>query len=180
MIHSFLMIGQSNMAGRGFKQEVPLIYDEHIKMLRNGKWQTMWEPINYDRPNAGIGLSASFAGAWRLKNKSEEIGLIPCADGGTSLDDWNSNGALFEHAVYQAKIEMKTGKLQGILWHQGENDSFPNSETNRYNEKFSLLIDELRKELNSPNIPLIIGGLGDFLSQGTYAEYFVQYPKVNQ
>lgn len=56
MIHSFLMAGQSNMAGRGFLNDVPLIYNEHIKMLRNGKWQTMVEPVNYDRPNSGIGL----------------------------------------------------------------------------------------------------------------------------
>ena len=69
MIHSFLMAGQSNIAGRGFLKDVAPIYDEHIKMLRNGRWQTMVEPINYDRPNAGIGLSASFAAAWRMKNK---------------------------------------------------------------------------------------------------------------
>ena len=80
MIPSFLMIGQSNIAGRGFPKDVASIYDEHIKMLRNGRWQTMVEPINYDRPNAGIGFSASFAATWRLKNESEEIGLIPCAD----------------------------------------------------------------------------------------------------
>ena len=56
MIQSFLMIGQSNIAGRGFLKDVPPIYDEHIKMLRNGRWQTMVEPINYDRLNAGIGF----------------------------------------------------------------------------------------------------------------------------
>ena len=33
---SFLLIGQSNMAGRGFVHEVPSIYNERIEMLRNG------------------------------------------------------------------------------------------------------------------------------------------------
>jgi hypothetical protein len=55
MIYSFLMIGQSNMAGRGYGKEVPSIYDEHIKMQRNGLWQIMSEPINFDRPSAGVG-----------------------------------------------------------------------------------------------------------------------------
>jgi hypothetical protein len=89
MIHSFLMIGQSNMAGRGFLNDVPPIYNERIKMLRNGLFQFMEEPINYDRSIAGVGLAASFAAAWCKKNKQDEIGLIPCAEGGSSLDDWS-------------------------------------------------------------------------------------------
>lgn len=51
---SILMIGQSNMAGRGFINEVPMICNESIYMLRNGRWQMMTEPINYDRPIAGV------------------------------------------------------------------------------------------------------------------------------
>ncbi len=53
MIKSFLMLGQSNMAGRGFISEVTPIYNERIQMLRNGRWQMMTEPINYDRPVSG-------------------------------------------------------------------------------------------------------------------------------
>jgi hypothetical protein len=179
MIHSFLMAGQSNMAGRGFLNDVSPIYDEHIKMLRNGRWQTMVEPINYDRPTAGIGLSASFAAAWRLKNDSEDIGLIPCADGGTSLDDWAIDGALFEHAISQAKLAQKTSKLEGILWHQGENDSAPD-DANRYGEKFSLIVKTFRSELNVPELPIIIGGLCDFLTEGMYGACFSAYSIVNK
>ena len=43
---SVLLIGQSNMAGRGFTHEVPPIYNERIMMLRNGRWQMMTEPIH--------------------------------------------------------------------------------------------------------------------------------------
>lgn len=38
--------------------EVDPIYNEN-KMLRNGQWQMMTEPINYDRPVSGVGLAAS-------------------------------------------------------------------------------------------------------------------------
>ena len=48
----------------------------------------MAEPINYDRPNAGIGLAGSFAAMWCMEHEGEQIGLIPCAEGGSSLDDW--------------------------------------------------------------------------------------------
>lgn len=179
MIHSFLMIGQSNMAGRGYSKDVPPIYDEHIKMQRNGLWQIMSEPINFDRSSAGVGLAASFAASWRLDNQQEEIGLIPCADGGTSLDDWAVGGALFENAISQAKLAQRTSQIAGILWHQGENDCSP-EKAERYNEKFSVITETLRQELNIPEVPLMIGGLGDFLSSGVFGQYFTSYPLVNQ
>lgn len=172
------MVGQSNMAGRGYMNDVKQIYDEKIKVLVNGRWQTMTEPINFDRPTSGIGLAASFAGAWRLKNDREEIGLIPCADGGTSLDDWAVGGALFENAVFQAKLALKISKLNGILWHQGENDSFGGLST-LYYDKLSIIVDAFRSELDAPNIPFITGGLGDFLSGGRYGKYFTEYKEVN-
>ncbi len=179
MINSFLMIGQSNMAGRGYLNDVKQIYDEKIKMLVNGRWQTMVEPINFDRPTSGIGLAASFAGAWRLKNHQEEIGLIPCADGGTSLDEWAVGGVLFENALFQAKLALRTSKLSGILWHQGENDSFGGLSA-LYYDKLSIIVDAFRRELEAPDIPFITGGLGGFLSGGRYGKFFTEYNQVNQ
>ncbi|MDR1100427.1 MAG: sialate O-acetylesterase, partial [Treponema sp.] len=61
MVHSFLMIGQSNMAGRGRLEDVPAIKNEKLFMLRNGKWWPLVEPVNYDRPFAGVSLAAVFA-----------------------------------------------------------------------------------------------------------------------
>ncbi len=167
------------MAGRGFLKDVPPICDERIKMLRNGRWQIMTEPINFDRPFAGVGLAASFASAWCDKHEDEEIGLIPCAEGGTSLDDWAVGGALFDHAVFQAKLAMRCGSLDGILWHQGENDCSPEG-SKLYCGKFAKIVEAFRRELGAPDIPLIIGGLGDYLTEGRYGKYFADYILVNQ
>ena len=79
------MIGQSNMAGRGFLSDVPAIYNENIQMLRNGRWQMMAEPVNYDKPVAGVSLAGSFAAMWAMEHPCEKIGLIPCAEGGSSI-----------------------------------------------------------------------------------------------
>lgn len=166
------------MAGRGFLKEVKQIYDEQIRILVNGRWQTMTEPIHHDRPTSGIGPAASFAGAWRLSNPDKQIGLIPCADGGTSLDDWAVGGALFEHAVFQAKLAQQVSVLQGILWHQGENDSFGERST-VYHQKLTLIVSALRKATDAPDVPFIVGGLGDFLSNGRYGKYFTEHQLVN-
>lgn len=179
MIKSFLMLGQSNMAGRGFVNEVPPIYNERIQMLRNGRWQMMTEPINYDRPVAGVSLVSSFADEWCSENKEDTIGLIPCAEGGSSLDDWAIDKVLFKHAISEAKFAMQTSELAGILWHQGETDSF-NGNYKTYYKKLLLIIETLRKELNAPDIPLIIGGLPDFLGKEGFGKNCTEYALVNK
>jgi hypothetical protein len=179
MIHSFLMIGQSNMAGRGFLNDVPPIYNERIKMLRNGLFQFMEEPINYDRSVAGVGLAASFAAAWCKRNKQDEIGLIPCAEGGSSLDDWSVDGALFANAIAQTKLAQRISTLAGIIWHQGESESHSGKYRDYY-DKFLIVIERLRQELNAPEIPLIIGGLGDYLGDGIMGGHFKEYNQVNE
>ena len=176
---SILMIGQSNMAGRGFINEVPMICNERILMLRNAGWQMMAEPINYDRPNAGIGLAGSFAAMWCMEHEGEQIGLIPCAEGGSSLDDWAVDNNLFKNAVIQAGFAMQDSELIGILWHQGESDSYGGGYQTYY-KKLQVIIESLRKELNAFEVPLIIGGLGDFLGKNGFGLNCTEYELVNE
>ncbi|MDI4649628.1 sialate O-acetylesterase [Cohnella hashimotonis] len=179
MIKSFLMLGQSNMAGRGFMHEVDPIYNEKIKMLRNGQWQMMTEPINYDRPVAGISLAASFADAWSRANPDEEIGLIPCAEGGSSLNDWHPEGILFQHALSEARFALRSSQICGILWHQGESDSYRSLHETYYG-KLTFIIETLRNELNLEAVPLIIGGLGDFLGKTGFGQHATEYRQVDE
>lgn len=179
MIKSFLMLGQSNMAGRGFLHEVEPIYNEKIKVLRNGQWQMMTEPINYDRPVAGVSLAASFAEAFAKANQNEKIGLIPCAEGGSSLDDWHPQGTLFQHALSEARFALENSQICGILWHQGESDSH-NSLHETYYEKLSLIIETLRKELKLHHVPVMIGELGDFLGKTGFGKYSSEFQEINK
>lgn len=160
---SFLMIGQSNMAGRGRPNEVLPIENSKLFVLRNGRWQPMFVPINCDRPFSGISLAESFADMY-AKHYDENVGLIPCAEGNTSIDEWMPGEILYDHAVLQAKLAMRTSKIVGILWHQGEADC---SEGHYavYAEKLKILIDALRRDLNLQNVPFIIGELGYFLNE---------------
>ena len=179
MIKSFLMLGQSNMAGRGFINEVPPIYNERIQMLRNGRWQMMTEPINYDRPVSGVSLAGSFAESWCCKNQDDIIGLIPCAEGGSSIDEWAVDKVIFRHAINEAKFAMQSSELVGILWHQGESDSF-NGNYKVYYKKLLLIIEAIRRELNAPDIPIIIGGLGDFLGKEGFGKGCTEYTLINK
>ena len=164
IVKSFLIIGQSNMAGRGHLHEVKPIINERIVMLRNGRWQMMAEPINCDRSVSGISLAASFADAWCREYKEGKIGLIPCAEGGSEIDEWDVGKTLYNHAVSEARFAMKNSQLSGILWHQGESDSM-GGKHEIYYEKLHRIMQGFRKELDAPDIPLVIGGLGSFLGQ---------------
>ena len=169
-IHSFLLIGQSNMAGRGDYADVEPIVNDHCFMLRMGRWQKMSEPINVDRgifdtkPKCGVGPGASFADGvanaygWR-------VGLIPCADGGTKLSQWMPGEVLFDHAVMMAKLAGRTARLSGILWHQGESDCGSEERVGVYKEKFIEMITALRRELDAEDLPLLIGELSEDLNE---------------
>ncbi|MBM7607448.1 hypothetical protein JOD29_000685 [Lysinibacillus composti] len=176
---SILLIGQSNMAGRGFIEDVSPIYNEHINMLRNGRWQMMAEPINFDRHVSGIGPAASFAQAWTADHPGESIGIIPCAEGGSSIDEWAIDGLLTRHAISEAKFAMETSELVGILWHQGESDSY-GERYKTYEDKLLSLLKHLREELNAPDIPIIIGELGHYLGEVGFGKSAVEYKQINE
>ena len=117
-MHSILLVGQSNMAGRGFAKEVLPIKNKRLFVLRNGLWRPMYVPVNPDRVTAGINLSESFADLY-AKDHDVDVGIIPCADGGTSLDQWRVGGILFDHACYMAELASRTSNIVAVLWHQG-------------------------------------------------------------
>jgi len=184
MITSFLMVGQSNMAGRGNPAEVKkIVHGGKLQMLRNCKWIAMSEPINYDRPFSGTGLAASFAECALADllpaDEEAKVGLIPAADGGSSLYDWRIGGELYENAVFLTKMAMKSSALAGIIWHQGEAEC-GGKRYETYEERFIEIMESLKRDIGCPDVPVIVGGLGDFLAQRTVTPDLVNYGYVNE
>ncbi len=164
-LRSFLMIGQSNMAGRGDLSEVEPINNFRCYMFRMGRFQKMREPLNFDRAIdiSGISLGASFADEF-AKHYATRVGMIPCADGGTRLDEWLPGTPLYDHAVFMARLAMRSSTFGGILWHQGESDCTCDEDVDSYKEKFIHMISSMRKELNAEGLPLIMGELSGSLA----------------
>lgn len=170
-VKSVLLIGQSNMAGRGEFDEVPPIdnSDRRLLMLRNGRWQPLSEPINVDRGvfgawHSGIGLGASFARTMADALPDVRIGLIPCADGGTRLDDWAPGSALYDNAVFQVRQARRTSEVVAVLWHQGEGDSDTPERAVAYRTKFTNFLASLRRDAGLEDVPVVVGELGRFLA----------------
>jgi len=149
------------MAGRGFASEVEPIQNKDVVIARNGRWRPMYVPVNPDRATSGVSLAESFADIYS-KEKGVRVGIIPCADGGTSLDQWAVGGLLFDHACYMAKLAQRTSTIAAVLWHQGESDC-NDDRYPFYEEKLLRIIDGFRERLDLYDVPFLVGGLGDFL-----------------
>jgi hypothetical protein len=162
----FLLIGQSNMAGRGaVGAEEKVVHPRVFALNKQLEWVPAVDPLHWDKPDvAGVGLGSTFGRVVADANPNATVGLIPAAFGGTSLDQWAIGGELYTNAVKRAKQAMQHGRLAGILWHQGESDSGPGNDKKvaSYTERFSRMIAQLRADLDAQDVPVIVGELGHF------------------
>ena len=151
-----LLLGQSNMAGRGNINSVEKIDDDRIYMMRDLQWIKMEEPIFTDKLEAGTGPASAFAKAY-VETYNENLGLIPAAFGGSSLADWAVDGNLYTNAVEMSKEALRTADIVAVLWHQGESDV----DNIRYAQDLTEIIDALYEELElDPEVvPFITGEL---------------------
>lgn len=153
----FLLIGQSNMAGRGKVEEQDKVENPNIFMLtKELKWILAKDPVHFDKSAAGVGLCSEFARDVLKADPKATIGLISCAVGGSPLDQWQPDKGFYKTAVSRAKEATKQGKLAGILWHQGESDNKP-EQIATYPARFETMMTQLRKDLGAENVPLLIG-----------------------
>jgi len=157
------------MAGRGVVEAQDRVPNPRVLMLdRTLHWVPATDPVHYDKPIAGVGPGRSFALTLVARDPTVRIGLVPAAVGGSPISSWEP-GALdpatkthpYDDALARARIAMRDGQLRAILWHQGESDAHPGL-SERYAEKLPALIARFRGDLNAPELPFIIGELGQF------------------
>jgi hypothetical protein len=165
----FLLVGQSNMAGRGTVEEEDQVPPPRVLTFsRNDEWVPAVDPIHFDKTAAGVGLGRTFGILIAEHNPAITVGLIPCAAGGSPISAWEpgqpweqTQSHPYDDALRRTKAALSSGVLKGILWHQGEGDSTPDGAI-LYEQKLQALIQRLRTELNAPDVPFIAGGLGRF------------------
>lgn len=160
-LHIYLLIGQSNMAGRA------PVGEEHAGTLEGcylfnveGKWELAENPLNrhstirkqldMQRLNPGYG----FAKAMRKDDDTVSIGLVVNAKGGSKIEEWVKGSFFYSEALRRVGQARTSGTLKGILWHQGEGNS---REPEVYLAKLKRLIEDLRKDLEAPDLPFVAG-----------------------
>lgn len=162
----YLLIGQSNMAGRG-----EMILPQDTLNVLEGVWllgpedtpvpatnplnqySTIRKGMQLQQIGPGNGFSESMYGY-----NGRQILLVVNARGGSRLNEWEEGTFFYNEAVRRGKAAMKYGKLRGILWHQGCSDS--TGGTDNYLQRLAAMVNALRRDLEVGNeIPFVAGEL---------------------
>lgn len=170
--HLFLLAGQSNMAGRGSIGALsPQARAADVRVLALNPalgWRLAMDPVHWDKSSAGAGLGKPFGRQLAERTPGITVGLIPAACGGSSISAWapgrhfdQTNSYPYDDALTRARAAMQSGVLKAILWHQGESDTDPKNAPH-YEQRLTELIARFRTDLQMPNLPFIIGQLGQF------------------
>jgi hypothetical protein len=163
----YILMGQSNMVGRDTRTLDAFKENPRVLALNpDGQWVLAKDPLHEQvgRIVVGVGPGTSFALEMLKANPKVTIGLVPCAVGGTPLRRWVKGGDLYETAVKRAKLAAKTGVIKGVLWHQGETDTLKQQDAETYETRLTKMLSDLRADLSVPDLPVVVGQLGDFLA----------------
>ncbi len=168
-LHLYLLVGQSNMAGRGVVEAQDQKPHPRVLMLsRDGAWVPAVDPMHFDKPSAGVGLGKTFGAIIAEAHPGGPTGLPPCAVGGSPFDPGTpgvfspaTKSHTWDDMAKRLEVALKSGTVKGILWHQGESDSLPELAP-AYEAKLHDLIQRLRAAVKNPDVPFIAGQMGKF------------------
>lgn len=149
----FLLMGQSNMVGRGELTRLPT--DSRVLVFnQEEQWQVAQDPLHETSLRDRVGPGVSFAcGLLRVLQPLASIGLVPCAVGGSPLSRWEKGGDLNAATIRRAAQATEYGSLTGVLWLQGEADAKQLATARTYAQRLETMISDLRQDLQHPDLP---------------------------
>ena len=164
-LHVYLLIGQSNMAGRATIAKKDKGVIENCLLLNDeDEWEAARNPLNrYSSVRKDLGMQKlgpgyGFTQTMIKQRRGVTIGLVVNARGGTSIEQWMKGTKNYSEAIRRVTEARKAGTLKGVLWHQGEANR---DKSDGYLEKLTTLINDLRKDLGEPDLPFIAGQVKD-------------------
>ena len=121
----------------------------------------------------GAGLGLPFA-VEMVARTNVPIGLIPCAHGGTSLDQWSPDlkdreGESLYGSMYR-RVQAAGGHVKGVLWYQGESDANSKAAP-AFLPKFESFVKAVRADFNQPDLPFYYVQIGRHIDNSNAAEW---------
>lgn len=123
------------------------------------------------RKGAGLGLPFAVE---MVRRTGVPVGLLPCAHGGTSMDQWNPDlrdkGGESLYGSTIRRVKAAGGKVTGILWYQGESDANPKAAP-VFREKFERLVAAFRSDIGQPDLPFYYVQIGRHVNNANVNEW---------
>ncbi len=181
-VRVFIFAGQSNMVGSDSKvkdiknfppyagleqpqEGVRFSYSIGRENKTNSDGWVALEPVNNT-----VGPELSFAR--RVTQAIDApVAIIKCAAGGTHLGgDWNPDEPigfkmyplalkLVRDSIAELERQGVRYRLEGFMWHQGENDMFNEDYMKNYGPNLKNYLAKWRRDLKSPKLKFYIGEL---------------------
>jgi hypothetical protein len=178
----FIFAGQSNMEGADSKAkdihrfppfaglDMPqdkVLFSYNIgreEKRSSGGWVALQAVDNL------VGPELSFAREVAQETKAP-IAIIKCAAGGTTLGgDWNPDDPsgyklyplalqLIQSSLAELDRKKVAYRIEGFMWHQGENDMFNKDFKQNYGKNLKNFLARWRRDLQAPNLKFYIGEL---------------------
>jgi len=181
-VRVFIFAGQSNMVGSdskvkdirrfppfaGLETPQPKVKFSYCLGRENKTQSDGW--VDLQAVNDVVGPELSFARRVTRHIKAP-IAIIKCAAGGTHLGgDWNPDNPsgfkmypLTLKRVRSALADLERRKIpyriEGFMWHQGENDMFEEGYMPSYGKNLKNFLARWRRDLATPNLKFYIGEL---------------------
>jgi sialate O-acetylesterase len=199
----WVLAGQSNMEGFGYlvdvQQSSPLVHtfdladrwgvaEEPLHTLVNAVDPVHW-PLNAQREperlagapletyvlnrKRGAGPGLPFA-VEMLARTGTPIGLIPCAHGGTSMEQWSpalkdQEGESLYGSMLR-RVKASGGRVKGVLWYQGESDANAKAAP-VFLQRFEEFVTAVRTDFKQPDLPFYYVQIGRHVDKTNVAEW---------
>ena len=181
-VRVFIFAGQSNMVGsdskvkdidrfppfRGLEEPQPAVRFSYCIGRQNKTRSNGW--VDLQPANNIVGPELSFARKVS-RHIDAPIAIIKCAAGGTHLGgDWNPEEPqgfkmypltleLIRSSLAELDRQRIDYRLEGFMWHQGENDMFNEEYKTSYGENLKEFLARWRRDLKAPKLKFYIGEL---------------------
>lgn len=178
----FIFAGQSNMVGSdshvedisnfppftGLGEPQPTVKFSYCLGRDEKSRSNGW--VNLQPLNGIVGPELSFARKVQ-RHTDAPIAIIKCAAGGTHLGgDWNPDFPdgfkmyplaldLVRSSLAELDAQKIPFRVEGIMWHQGENDMFEKDYLPNYGRNLKRFITRWRRDLELPDLRFYIGEL---------------------
>jgi hypothetical protein len=166
------LAGQSNMTGAGDVKLLPAGFPKNRTRIWNFTnaytWELAKEPVDSidhqadevsrDR-HPGVGPALAMADGFAAKYPSVKVGLIPCARGGSSIEQWqpdSSRSSLYGSCLNRQKQAELQGKVRALVFWQGGSDGKDKETAKQWGKNFKKMVTAWRADMENPNLPVIM------------------------
>lgn len=192
----WILAGQSNMQGVGFTKHTPKAIDEVRAYYMDERWAPAKEPVHNmwaakDRAhllvknrtvlppkNLAIGAGPGAAFGHKMFGYSGiPQGLVPCALGGTSMNQWSPSlkkeGDKSLYGAMYGRFLKQGARVAGILWYQGCSDAGIDA-CKVYASKMKNFVRSCRRDFKNKDLPFLMVQIGRVISAERNEEYWTR------